>query len=63
MGDSAIVLIARAWCKPESYWDVFFDVQEEIYLTFQKENISIPYPQLDLHLYNKDQGSSGIQAA
>ena len=52
MGDSGLNLIARAWCKPENYWNLYFDVQEELYKTFHKENIHIPFPQMDLHLFN-----------
>ena len=35
--------------KSADYWAVHFDTIEEVKLTFDKEGISIPYPQLDVH--------------
>lgn len=49
-GDSALEFTVRAWCKTEDYWDVRFDLLEKIKKEFDKNNISIPYPQLDVHL-------------
>lgn len=49
-GDSALEFTVRAWCKTEHYWDVRFDLLEEIKKEFDKNNIEIPYPQLDVHL-------------
>lgn len=49
-GDSALVFTFRCWCKSEDYWDVRFDLLESIKVAFDKRGISIPYPQLDVHL-------------
>ena len=49
-GDSALEFTFRSWCNAEDYWDVKFDMLEEIKTEFDKNNISIPYPQLDVHL-------------
>ena len=50
MADSSVNLTARAWVKGEDYWDVFFDINEKTYNTFNAEGISIPFPQMDVHL-------------
>lgn len=50
MADSSVNFTVRAWVKSEDYWDVFFDTNERIKKTFDAENISIPYPQLDVHM-------------
>jgi len=50
MADSSVNLTARAWVKGEDYWDVFFDINEKTYNTFNDEGISIPFPQMDVHL-------------
>lgn len=47
---SSVDFVVRAWCKTENYWSIYFDLLEEVKITFDKENISIPYPQMDLHL-------------
>ncbi len=47
---SSIDFVVRAWCNTENYWNIYHDLLEEVKITFDKENISIPYPQMDLHL-------------
>ena len=50
---SAISLTARVWCKVDKYWDVYFAMQENVKIALDKNNISIPYNQLDVHIINK----------
>ena len=50
MADSSVNLTARAWVKGEDYWGVFFDINEKTYNSFNAEGISIPFPQMDVHL-------------
>lgn len=40
----------RVWCNKENYWAVHFELLEKVKLRFDEENISIPYPQMDLRL-------------
>ena len=47
--DSSINIKVRAEVKTADYWDVYFAKMEEIKLEFDKNNISIPYPQRDIH--------------
>ena len=47
---SSVDFVVRAWCDTQNYWDIYFDLLEEVKITFDKENIRIPYPQMDLHL-------------
>ena len=49
-GDRALVFVFRCWCKAEDYWDVRFDLLEQVKVAFDARGISIPYPQLDVHL-------------
>lgn len=49
-GDSAINFIVKAWCKTEDYWTVYYDLLETVKVRFDEEGISIPYPQMDLHV-------------
>ena len=56
LGDSAVDITTRSWVKAADYWGVFFDLTEEVKLTFDQQGISIPYPQQDLHLFRDDKG-------
>jgi len=51
-GDSSINLVIRAWTNTENYWPVYFDLTEQIKYTLDENNISIPFPQRDVHIYN-----------
>ena len=47
---SSIDFVVRVWCNNGDYWNIYHSLLEEVKITFDKENISIPYPQMDLHL-------------
>lgn len=47
---SSVNFVVRAWVKNEDYWTVHFYLLEESKLRFDKENISIPFPQMDVHV-------------
>ena len=51
-GASAIVLTARCHVNSADYWDVFFDVTEQIKAAFDENGIEIPFDQLDVHVIN-----------
>ena len=55
LADSSINFFTRSFVKPEHYWDVTFSLNEQVKKAFDKEKISIPYPQRDIHLYNHNQ--------
>lgn len=50
---SSICLVAKIWCSGADYWDVYYSMQENIKIAFDKNNISIPYNQMDVHIVNK----------
>lgn len=51
LGDSSVNLVVRPWVNGADYWDVYFDVTETIKKRFDEEEISIPFPQRDVHVY------------
>jgi len=51
LGDSSVNFAARPFVKVEDYWDLHFALTEQVKLRFDKEGISIPYPQQDVHLH------------
>jgi Small-conductance mechanosensitive channel len=50
LADSAVNFVVRPWVKSADYWGVYWDMHENVKLRFDSENISIPYPQMDVHL-------------
>lgn len=50
LADSSVNFVVRPWVNSADYWSVKFDITEKIKLTFDQNNISIPYPQMDVHL-------------
>lgn len=51
LGDSSVNIAVKVWCKGTDYWDVRFDMHENVKLEFDKNKISIPFPQSDVHIY------------
>lgn len=50
LADSSVNFNVRPWCRNEDYWGVKADVTEKIKLAFDENGISIPYPQMDVHV-------------
>ncbi len=53
LGDSSVDFVARPWVATDDYWDVYWDVTREVKMRFDREGISIPFPQHDVHLYQE----------
>lgn len=47
---SSINIAAKVWVKSEDYWDLNFDLLEEVKLAFDEHGINIPFNQLDVYL-------------
>ena len=48
--DSALVFQLRVWCDTQQYWTVHHDMNEQMKNEFDRQGISIPYPQMDVHI-------------
>ncbi len=53
LADSSVNFVCRPWVKPDHYWDVYWDITREVKRRFDAENISIPFPQTDVHLFQE----------
>jgi len=53
LADSSVNFIMRVWVKSSDYWPFNFDTIEKVKLEFDKQGISIPFPQRDVHLFNE----------
>lgn len=58
LGESSLNFVVRAWTKTADYWDVYWDLLRSVKVTFDKEGISIPFPQRDLHLIKHDENDT-----
>lgn len=52
LADSSVNFIVRPWVKSGDYSGVKFDLTEAIKKRFDKEGITFPFPQQDVHLYS-----------
>ncbi len=53
LADSSVNFNVRPWVNSGDYWGVYFDVTEQIKKKFDEQNISIPFPQRDIHMYQE----------
>ncbi len=54
LADSSVNITFRVWCKSEDYWGVYYDIMESAKLRFDEDGISIPFPQMDVHMHNPE---------
>jgi small conductance mechanosensitive channel len=51
LNESSVDFIVRPWVKTDDYWDVYWDITREVKMRFDRDGISIPFPQRDVHFY------------
>jgi len=47
---SSLNFVVRVWTENKNYWDVYFDLMENIKNALDANHIQMPYPQMDIHL-------------
>ncbi|MBQ8927421.1 MAG: mechanosensitive ion channel family protein [Oscillospiraceae bacterium] len=50
LADSAVILHVRVWTTHEHYWALYYDLHEQVKAAFDDAGISIPFPQVDVHV-------------
>jgi small conductance mechanosensitive channel len=63
LGDSSVNFVVRPWVKVDDYWDVYWYVTRAVKMRFDEEDISIPFPQRDVHIYEERLASRGAAGA
>jgi small conductance mechanosensitive channel len=53
LNDSSVDFVVRPWARTDDYWDVYWDITREVKMRFDQEEISIPFPQRDVHLISQ----------
>jgi small conductance mechanosensitive channel len=51
LADSSVNFAVRSWAATSDYWPVYTSLTESIKKRFDKDGISIPYPQTDVHIH------------
>ncbi len=51
LADSSVNFVCRPWSKTSDYWDVYWDITRKVKEEFDANNISIPFPQRDIHIH------------
>lgn len=54
LADSSVNFVVRVWANAGDYWGIYFDMTEKVKKAFDKDGISIPFPQTDVHVYNEN---------
>ena len=50
LNNSSVDITVRVWVAAADYWAVFFSMNEKVYKAFAAEGLSIPFPQMDVHM-------------
>ena len=62
LADSSVNFICRPWVKTANYWVVYWDVTRAVKEQFDAAEISIPFPQRDVHIYQQSQENNMVTA-
>jgi len=54
LADSSVNFVVRPWVNTPDYWPTYWAITEQVKLRFDEEGISIPYPQMDVHLKRQE---------
>jgi small conductance mechanosensitive channel len=54
LADSSVNFWVRPWVNAADYWDVLWETTEKVKLRFDEEGITIPFPQMDVHMSKPD---------
>lgn len=60
LNESSVDFVVRPWVKTEDYWDVYWDITRTVKVRFDENDISIPFPQRDIHLYAAENRGASI---
>lgn len=41
--DRCLTLDVKFWCKTEDYWELYYKIEEQINIAFDKNNVKVPY--------------------
>ena len=62
LNDSSVDFVVRPWVKTDDYWDVYWEITRTVKMRFDAEEISIPFPQRDVHIHEVKPARHGGEA-
>lgn len=54
LGDSSVNIRVRPWASTADVWPLRYDIIKKVKEEFDKNDITIPYPQRDVHMFNEN---------
>ena len=54
LADSSVNFVCRPWTRTDDYWTVYWDITRRVKEEFDRQGVSIPFPQRDVHVYRED---------
>lgn len=63
LGNSSVNFVVRPWVQSAKYWDVKFELTEQIKLMFDQNGFTIPFPSQDLFLHKPGEAAAANQFA
>jgi small conductance mechanosensitive channel len=55
LADSSVNIVVRVWVNAPDFWPVHFRMNEQVYKSFAKAGLTIPFPQRDVHIHQVHQ--------
>jgi small conductance mechanosensitive channel len=62
LGDSSVNFVVRPWVNAADYWNVYFDMTERVKLALDANDITIPFPQRDVHIKKGESTGQALSA-
>ena len=56
LNSSSVDMTVRVWVATADYWDVLYDINEQVYSVFREKDINFPFPQLTVHHADRKEG-------
>ena len=53
LGESSVGYTLRVWCATADYWDLYYDLLEQIRAAFDREGVELTYNHLNVHIMKK----------
>ncbi len=64
LGESSVNFVARPWVRAEDYWDVYWDLTQQVKEAFDVRGLTIPFPQTEMRIKGDPRGATpGVSVA
>ena len=50
LGESSVGYTLRVWCATQDYWDLYYDLLEQVRAAFDREGVELTYRHLNVHI-------------